>query len=539
MRQTTSSIALEVKPDSEALLLSLIARLDRPDAATQPAMTKTDLLARMPSLHFFSLTVFPRGVFDPLFVIEANFDGPAGPFWPQLEAALGPQLRPMIACCKRPADGCGPLYDAVTAPGSRRDLAPYLQTRAGKPSVYHHGNRGMSRQRVVNEAALFSAVEAELDAAGQVAQTWRILPPADIHARLREKLLPQFAWLAQPAPARKTLGEKLGDWVRLAVLVLAVLVVLTLPGQIAAGLVETDRLVIAFVLLTAIVWGSLLRIAGPLEGTATHGRTNLLNFAWRQIFKILIALAVFFAVAMLVVTPTTVAISHLSWREAVIPSARALGWGIAAMVVIVLPALVLWLRWLERRDSTQDAPTIDEAVMRLMREREDHTPINHMAAMIPLKPGILRTVLVHVGHRGLHLALRVFIKDGYLASMRTIHFAHWAFVNNGARMMFLSNYDLSWETYFDDFIEKAHEGLTLAFGSGEGFPPTRLLIQDGASHGTLFKAWARHSMTVSRYWLAAYTDITSDQIERNFRIAAGLRQPTLTPESAAQWIVDL
>ena len=65
--------------------------------------------------------------YDPIFVIEANFDGPPGPFWAQMEAAFGIQLRPMLRCCKRPADGDGPVYDAVTKPFSRYPLAPYLE----------------------------------------------------------------------------------------------------------------------------------------------------------------------------------------------------------------------------------------------------------------------------------------------------------------------------------------------------------------------------------------------------------------------------
>jgi hypothetical protein len=39
--------------------------------------------------------------------------------------------------------------------------------------------------------------------------------------------------------------------------------------------------------------------------------------------------------------------------------------------------------------------------------------------------------------------------------MRTIHFAHWAFVSNGSRLMFFSNFDHNWESYLDDFIEGA------------------------------------------------------------------------------------
>jgi hypothetical protein len=135
--------------------------------------------------------------------------------------------------------------------------------------------------------------------------------------------------------------------------------------------------------------------------------------------------------------------------------------------------------------------------------------------------------------------LRVVATDGYLGSMRTVHFAHWAFVNNASRLMFFSNFYLSWESYLDDFIEKAHGGLTLAWGSGVGFPPARFLVLDGASHGRKFKAWARHSMAVSRFWYSAYRDLTVDQIERNTRIADGLRKQTLSEQEAAVWARDL
>jgi hypothetical protein len=123
--------------------------------------------------------------------------------------------------------------------------------------------------------------------------------------------------------------------------------------------------------------------------------------------------------------------------------------------------------------------------------------------------------------------------------MRTVHFAHWAFINNGSRLLFFSNFDHSWDSYLDDFIEKAHVGLTLAWGCGVGFPPTRFLIYDGASHGRRFKNWALASRAVSRFWYSAYPTLTVNQIERNNRIANGLRKPSLSPEEASEWIRDL
>jgi hypothetical protein len=208
-------------------------------------------------------------------------------------------------------------------------------------------------------------------------------------------------------------------------------------------------------------------------------------------------------------------------------------------IIFVLPAIVLWLRWLERRDSSHDAPSIDPDLLREMARREDRIAQNHMGSIVLVKPGVLRMALFRAGHLALGLILRVIATDGYLGSMRTIHFAHWAFVNNGSRLMFFSNFDHSWESYLDDFIEKAHGGLTLAWSSGVGFPPARFLVLDGASHGRKFKAWARHSMAVSRFWYSAYKNYTADQIERHARIAGGLRKATLTEKEAAAWVRDL
>src|SRR3974390_2256770 len=150
MRQTTLSVALEVKPESYEHLSGLLDDLHAkrcvdPFGAVGPF---AEFLTRVPVLHFMSLSLFPGYDYDPLFVIEANFDGAAGPFWGQLEAAIGDDLRSFLRCCKRPVDGDGRLFDAVTAPDSRAPIAPYLEARALTPTAFHHGNRGMTRDRI-------------------------------------------------------------------------------------------------------------------------------------------------------------------------------------------------------------------------------------------------------------------------------------------------------------------------------------------------------------------------------------------------------
>ena len=116
-----------------------------------------------------------------------------------------------------------------------------------------------------------------------------------------------------------------------------------------------------------------------------------------------------------------------------------------------------------------------------MARLEDHIVQNHMGSVVHVKPGLLRAVLIRAGLWGLGLAVRVIATDGYLGSMRTIHFAHWALVSNGGRLVFFSNFDGSWESYLDDFIEKAHAGLTLAWGNCVGFPGAQYLVFEGAT----------------------------------------------------------
>lgn len=112
MRQSTLSVALEVKPESYEYLAYLLNKLSNRRDNVQQGITGefAPFLASVPVLHFMSLSLFPGYEYDPLFVIEANFDGEPGPFWAQLEAAIGPEIRSFLACCKCPWDGLGPLF---------------------------------------------------------------------------------------------------------------------------------------------------------------------------------------------------------------------------------------------------------------------------------------------------------------------------------------------------------------------------------------------------------------------------------------------
>jgi hypothetical protein len=452
MAQTILTAILEVEPASESTLRARISNL-------RSTNTRDALKTGVPTLHFLSLSVFKDHQYDPILVLEANFDGAPGPFWAQLEAVLGVELREMLRLC-RARGRSEALFTPVTRPGSAAPIAPLLEAATVLPAAKHQGNRGLDRNRILNEGALFAAVQGQLNQgiAG-------ILNSASgIHQALRSALLPQFPWLDQPPTRRIGAVENLLDKVR----------------------------------LWGMLGGSVILV---LFLTAAPGLA-LRCVAWEcGVWDAVLAGALSFAV---------------------------IGGG-----------MVLAFRRGETLDPPLDAPQVDPAKLEAMERAEDQIAQNHMISLVLLKPGAVRALVARASLLFIGLSARAGARNGYLKSMRTIHFAHWALVGNGSRLMFHSNYDGSWESYLDDFIEKAHAGLTAAWTHGVGFPPTKWLVKEGATSGRKFKAWARSTMSRSEFWYSAYPEYSVNQIERHARVAKGLRKPALTEAEAATWALDL
>ena len=205
-------------------------------------------------------------------------------------------------------------------------------------------------------------------------------------------------------------------------------------------------------------------------------------------------------------------------------------------LLIVVGAIVLIrLRRLEKTDPEM-CFRVDQGHSDKLAALEDHDVSNQFSALGAVKPGIVRLwtvtfVLVIIDWSARHLYTR-----GRLARVRTIHFARWVWIDPNKRILFLSNYDGSLESYMDDFINKVGFGLNVVFSNGVGYPRTNWLLCDGCKDERKFKEYLRRHQLPTEVWYAAYRDLTAVDLERNGRIRDGIESPSMSERGAREWV---
>ena len=210
--------------------------------------------------------------------------------------------------------------------------------------------------------------------------------------------------------------------------------------------------------------------------------------------------------------------------------------GIATIAIAAVLGLIAYLVFRRRENSEMpdDRPPNPAAVLRIF-ERENHAAQNHLSGLSVMKPGLVRRLTLRLTFAAIaQLAAHVF-RPGWLGTLGTIHFARWVMVPGTGDLLFLSNYGGSWESYLEDFITKAHFGLTGVWSNTQGFPRTANLVQLGARDGDRFKRWARRQQVPTGCWYSAYPDLTTTNIRTNAAIRQGLGT-VLTEEEARRWL---
>jgi Dyp-type peroxidase family len=207
----------------------------------------------------------------------------------------------------------------------------------------------------------------------------------------------------------------------------------------------------------------------------------------------------------------------------------------AELVIGLVAAPIAYLRFRRKeKDDVPDDLAPSAALVADIMERENRCTQNHLAAVSTMKPGFLRRLVLRTVFWSIGVSARYY-RPGTLQGIGTIHFARWVLLPGTDKLLFFSNYSGSWESYLEDFILRAHEGLTSVWSNTQGFPRTENLVFGGAEHGDQFKSWGRRQQHPTRFWYSAYPDLTTERVRINAEIRNGLAAAS-TEAAAARWL---
>ena len=132
--------------------------------------------------------------------------------------------------------------------------------------------------------------------------------------------------------------------------------------------------------------------------------------------------------------------------------------------------------------------------------REDVVAQNQLTLLTAIQPGRADRV------RAVMAAIDAYAKrlspPGSLIGISTIHFVRWTIIDNGRRLLMISDYDGSWESYIDEFAEMILSGLDAIWTTAETYPP------DGARDVPAFKRFLRSHQVPAEVFFSAYPDVT-------------------------------
>lgn len=204
--------------------------------------------------------------------------------------------------------------------------------------------------------------------------------------------------------------------------------------------------------------------------------------------------------------------------------------------LLALPFVPLFLVVLRRSEINAPHPRQDpnfrlsQFNRRQLSQDEDFFIQNQFSVLGFIKPGLFRYATLRAILVVADFVVHHFFREGDLGTVPllnlhgvdTIHFANWIVVDQGQRVLFLSNYDFNLEDYMNDFINKVAWGLNLIFGHGVNYPRTDWMVFGGARDEQVYKAVLRKYQIRTQVWFCAYPDFSAITIQKNAQLRAGL-----------------
>jgi hypothetical protein len=444
------------------------------------------LLGGVSTLHCAAFVVFDgaitQGRFPSCLAFEASVDGSLDDFLIELTARPEGEESNLAVYLRQVYHHCSG-FDA----GDER-LRDYLRDRAHQPHLWSVGNADQRARQVVGEQRVRAAIEPVLDASVAHTGPWSTARPASG--------TPPPPGVAPPSPTTSKRA-------------------LRLKAQIAVQAPPSPQ----------TWWVPFARADGGFEWGAVTS-SSALRRLWYLVRFLLLVLAAIFVLAspVLALFVPRIRADVLGLLLAAHPALRVLiiaGWAAAWLAAeVFLVEMLITRKGFVRSlvhllpHGNQHLPGFLAAHVDELLEQEDRHLQNHLSSLVELKSGRLRRYWV----RALLWTFNVMYRSGLsipqLAALRTIHFAQWTLIDGGRRLLFLSNYDGTWNQYLDDFIELLDSGVEKIWDMSIDYP--------GTTTPGGFKQWARTKQTTHAIWYVRYPDLSVPAIDNNTAIRQGL-----------------
>ena len=215
--------------------------------------------------------------------------------------------------------------------------------------------------------------------------------------------------------------------------------------------------------------------------------------------------------------------------------------GALAVVFVLLIAgifafLVFKLTNKEKSDAVDESLVKPDSVQRIQDYENQPAFIqSQLTAVNTLKKGRFRLALLSLGLLVIKLEVLHWFRSGFVVDIGTIRQAKWFRLAGTDQLIFQANFDGSWESYLEDFSNKAFQGQNAVWSHCEGYPRTRFMMLDGADDGDNFKRWVRSKQIRTNFWYSRFPNLSNAHIRRNAMIRDGLARVNTASEARA-WL---
>ena len=158
-----------------------------------------------------------------------------------------------------------------------------------------------------------------------------------------------------------------------------------------------------------------------------------------------------------------------------------------------------------------------------------HTNQNHLVSVVHVKKGLLRRYILRFVFWVVNIAAYFIYNRGSLAGIPTILSARWLLIDNGRRVIFMTNYVGAWDSYINEFSDlEGVRGVNAIWSNTMlpdpdnptdkkpiNFPLSSFLLWQGAEKAHQFKSYIRASQVETLVWYSAYPDLGISNINNN------------------------